>query len=202
MLKEGITENLMEITNLNQLDLSKTYTYADYLLWQFKERVELFKGKIFAMSPAPSRVHQEVSRNINRTFDLYFYRKKCKVYYAPFDVRLPDKSGEIKSVVQPDLCVICDSNKLDDKGCIGAPNLIVEIVSPGNSKKEMKNKLNLYEEAGVEEYWIVHPTEKSIFVYFLEEGKYKPLRPIFEGDIFHSVIFPDLEIDTEKVFEI
>lgn len=191
----------MEIKSLSQLDLSKTYTYADYLLWQFKERVELFKGKIFAMSSV-SRVHQEVSRNINRTFDLFFYGKKCEVYYAPFDVRLPDKNGEIKSVVQPDLCVICDPEKLDDKGCIGAPNLIVEIVSPGNSKREMKNKLNLYEEAGVPEYWVVHPTEKSVFVYFLENGKYQSLRPIFEGDVFSSVVFPELEIDTEKIFEV
>lgn len=191
----------MEITSLDQLDLSKNYTYADYLLWKFKERVELFKGKIFTMSPAPTRIHQKVSRNINRLFDLYFYGKPCEVYYAPFDVRLPNKNGEVVTVVQPDLCVICDESKLDDKGCTGAPNLVVEIVSPGNSVREMKNKLNLYEEAGVLEYWVVHPTEKSVFVYFLENGKYQSLRPIFEGDIFSSVIFPDLKIDTQKIFE-
>ncbi|MDO5105540.1 Uma2 family endonuclease [Capnocytophaga sp.] len=191
----------MEITNLSQLDPNGTYTYADYLLWKFKERVELFKGKIFAMSPAPARVHQEVLRNLYDTFSRVFRGQKCKLYFAPFDVRLPQKNGEVVTVVQPDLCVICDLSKLDEKGCQGAPDLVVEIVSPGNSKREMKNKLNLYEEAGVQEYWVVHPSEKAIFIYVLEAGKYRPLKPIFEGEIFASVLFPELKVDADQVFE-
>lgn len=191
----------MEITSLSQLDPNGTYTYADYLLWKFKERVELFKGKIFAMSPAPARLHQEVLRNLYDKFSVAFKGQKCKLYFAPFDVRLPSKDGKITTVVQPDLCVICDTEKLDDKGCIGAPDLVVEIVSPGNSKREMKNKLSLYEEAGVLEYWVVLPSEKAIFIYVLEDGKYRPLKPFFEGDVFNSVIFPNLEVDANAVFE-
>lgn len=191
----------MEITSLSQLDPNGTYTYADYLLWKFKERVELFKGKIFTMSPASAGVHQEVLRNLYDTFSRVFRGQKCKLYFAPFDVRLPSKDGKITTVVQPDLCVVCDIEKLDDKGCLGAPDLVVEIVSPGNSKREMKNKLNLYEEAGVLEYWVVLPSEKAIFIYVLEEGKYRPLKPIFEGEIFASVLFPELEVDADQVFE-
>ncbi|WP_042006912.1 Uma2 family endonuclease, partial [Capnocytophaga canis] len=94
---------------------------------------------------------------------------------APFDVRLPkkeEKGDNIHTVVQPDLCVICDESKLDERGCIGAPDLIIEILSPGNSKKEMKNKFELYQESGVEEYWIVNPTDENILVNVLEDGKY------------------------------
>lgn len=194
------------ITNINQLDLNGTYSYADYLLWQFKERVELIKGKIFKMSPAPNRKHQEISSNINRFLDRYFEHQKCGLYYAPFDVRLvnhkkstPEKT--ILSVVQPDLCVICDRSKLDEKGCIGAPDLIVEILSPGNSKKEMGVKFELYEENGVKEYWLVNPVEESILIYSLKKGKYNAQKPLIDKDIIKSSLFPDLNFIIEKVFE-
>lgn len=173
------------ITNINQLDLNKTYSYADYLLWRFKERVELIKGKILKMSPAPSRKHQEISRNINRVLDQYFYGQKCKLYYAPFDVRIPRQSSddkEVFTVVQPDLCVVCDESKLDDKGCIGAPDLIVEILSPGNSKREMKDKFELYQESGVREYWIVDPNQESVLIYILKNGEYIGLKPVVDDD--------------------
>ncbi|WOC52354.1 restriction endonuclease [Bergeyella porcorum] len=190
------------ITNINQLDLNKTYSYADYLLWRFKERVELIKGKILKMSPAPSRKHQEISRNINRVLDQYFYGQKCKLYYAPFDVRIPRQSNndkEVFTVVQPDLCVVCDESKLDDKGCIGAPDLIVEILSPGNSKREMKDKFELYQESGVREYWIVDPNQESVLIYILKNGEYIGLKPVVD-DVAVSYIFPDLTVHTNDIF--
>lgn len=190
------------ITNINQLDLNKTYSYADYLLWRFKERVELIKGKILKMSPAPSRKHQEISRNINRVLDQYFYGQKCKLYYAPFDVRIPRQSSddkEVFTVVQPDLCVVCDESKLDDKGCVGAPDLIVEILSPGNSKREMKDKFELYQESGVREYWIVDPNQESVLIYILKNGEYIGLKPVVD-DVAVSYIFPDLTVHTNDIF--
>ena len=194
------------VYKLSDLDLTKTYSYADYLLWQFQERVELIKGKIFEMSPAPSRKHQVVSRVLNRYLDRYFEFQRCGLYDAPFDVRLINfkKSTDDKkvfSVVQPDLCVVCDEIKLDDRGCIGAPDLVIEILSPGNSKKEMGIKFNLYEENHVKEYWIVEPAENSIFVYTLKKGKYIGLKPCIEGEKITSPLFPELDFEIEKIFE-
>ena len=193
------------ITDINQLDMDKTYSYADYLLWRFQERVELFKGKIFKMSPATSTSHQKISRVFAGNLYNYFINNSCEFFTAPFDVKLLNKKRstpekDIFTVVQPDLCVICDSKKLDKKGCNGAPDLVMEILSPGNSKKEMDIKFDLYEEAGVAEYWLVYPEEKSVIIYILKEGRYIGLKPFTEGQILRSTIFPDLEIDLEKVF--
>ncbi len=194
------------VKDINDLDFTKTYTYKDYLLWKFKERVELIKGKIFKMSPAPSISHQEISRNINRVLDHYFFGKSCKVFYAPLDVLLSDKKksseeNEIFTVVQPDLCVICDPEKIaDGKKCIGAPDLVIEILSPGNSKKEMDYKFDLYQEAGVQEYWLVYPEEKSINIFVLKNDEYIGLKPVSEGQILTSSIFPELRADVDKIF--
>ena len=188
-------------TKLSQLDLNKSYTYADYLMWQLKERVELIKGKIMAISPAPARMHQKILRKINRAFDSHFAEHLCEVYFAPLEVRVPDKKGNIKTVVQPDLCVICDPSKLDDRGCLGAPDLVVEILSPGNSKREMKDKFELYQENGVAEYWVVRPEEKNIQIFLLEKGKYIGLAPITEGDMAASTRFPELRFSTETLFD-
>lgn len=191
------------ITNINQLDLNGVYTYADYLLWKFEERVELLKGRIFKMSPAPSTQHQKSLGKLHLIFANYFEGKKCQVFFAPFDVRLPKKqeeNGKIYTVVQPDLCVICDPKKLDDRGCLGAPDLVIEILSPGNSKKEMKNKFELYEEAGVKEYWVVQPEYENIIIYILENGKYRGIAPVTEGDFATSHLFPELKIPASKIF--
>ncbi len=190
------------ITDINQLDLNGTYTYADYLLWKFEERIELIKGKIFKMSPAPSTKHQRILGDLHLVLAPYFKRQKCQIFLAPFDVRLPKKgknNEQILTVVQPDLCVVCDPEKIDEKGCIGAPDLIVEIISPGNSKKEMRNKFQLYEEVGVQEYWIIHPSEEHILVNVLEDGKYRTLRPVVD-DYITSVKFPELKIHTSDIF--
>jgi len=192
------------ITSLSQLDPNGTYTYADYLLWQFEERVELLRGKIRQIT-TPSRNHQGISGNLLRNIANALWKHPCKVYVAPFDVRLSrfDKirNQDVTTVVQPDLCVICDPAKLDDRGCIGAPDLIVEILSPGNSRTEMKDKFELYQEAGVLEYWVVSPIEKTIQVWKLNEQQiYIGLQPKVEGDLLTTPIIANLEVDVTEVF--
>ena len=192
----------MIITDISQLDLTKQYTYADYLAWQIEERLELIKGWIMRMA-APSINHQRVLRDVFRELDLYFYGKSCDLLFAPIDVVFKKEDNAlIKTVVQPDLCVVCDLTKVVGKICTGAPDLVVEILSPGNSKKEMKQKYEVYEENGVLEYWLVFPEEKSIQVFVRnEQGKFIGLQPCTEDDILTSTVFPELSIDLIKVFK-
>ena len=197
----------MLITQLSQLDLTKQYTYADYLAWRIEERIELIKGWIMRMS-APNLSHQKISQRLNLALMLFFQTHDCMVCAAPFDVRLQDKNKSTKAnkaiytVVQPDLCVICDLEKLDKRGCIGAPDLIIEILSPGNTRKEMKEKFEVYEENGVKEYWLVHPEDKNVQVYILNEyGKYIGLRHFVEDEVMTAHIFPDFKIDLNEVFK-
>lgn len=191
------------ITDISQLDPNGTYTYADYLKWQFDESVELIKGKIYRMSPAPKRMHQDASVNLENIIFNYLEGKSCKVYDAPFDVRLPvqnkKKPHQIYTVVQPDLFVVCDLSKLDDDGCLGAPDWIIEITSPRTAKNDFNEKYNLYEEAGVREYWIIQPKEKAVNVYVLENGRYE-LVDVYESDLIPSRTFPDLSIAHERIF--
>ena len=192
----------MEINSLNQLDLvNGIYSYADYLVWKIKERVELLKGKILEMS-APSPIHQEISGNLQGALFVFLKNSKCKLYTAPFDVRFPQKGeSQVYTVVQPDLCVVCDLEKIDGRGCVGAPDLVVEILSPSNSRKDLKDKYEIYQEAGVPEYWIVDADDKAIYRYVLEGDTYIGLPPVSEGDVFHSRKFPEMEIDTKHIFK-
>lgn len=140
------------VRSIDQLDLTKQYSYKDYLKWQFSERLELIRGYVHQISPAPSRRHQELVHNFTLSLGNYLKGKKCKIYSAPFDVRLPSLgNSETLTVLQPDISVICDLTKLDDQGCVGAPDLVIEILSPGNTDKEMKHKYGIYEESGVKE---------------------------------------------------
>ncbi|MBP7397238.1 MAG: Uma2 family endonuclease [Flavobacterium sp.] len=190
------------VKNFSDLDLTKTYTYSDYLLWQFSERVELIKGFIRKMSPAPSRKHQTISYNLTLSIGKFFQNHPCSVFVAPFDVRLPIASSKKdNTVVQPDLCIICDENKLDDKGCNGAPDLIVEILSPNNSKHDVDTKFNLYQESGVKEYWIVEPEERFVLVYTLQNEEYIGLKPFSEGQIIKSPLFSEMQITVDEVFK-
>ena len=191
------------------LDLDKRYTYADYLTWLDDKTRELIHGFIKMMSPAPRPIHAEVSSNISWHLSAILKKNKgkCKVFYAPFDVRLP-KNGEtadnkIDTVVQPDICVICDLSKLDKRGCCGAPDMIVEILSPSTLKKDVTDKFALYEESGVKEYWIVHPEDKAVTVFLLQEnGKYNDgITYEWEGKIpVHT--FNDYSINLNDIFEI
>lgn len=195
-----------KVVSLSQLDLvNGVYSYADYLTWQFEQTVELIKGKIFLMS-APSRKHQSASWQLTLAIGNRFAKHTCKAFAAPFDVRLYDKrksaNKDVYTVVQPDICIICDLDKLDDKGCLGAPDLVVEILSPGNSSKEMKTKKLLYEENGIQEYWIIDPEHENAFQFHLtDEGTYSPASIYVNDDTFNSVIFPDLTIDLSEIFK-
>jgi Uma2 family endonuclease len=196
------------ITDLSQLDLNKTYSYADYLTWQFDDMVELIKGKIVQMSPAPNVRHQSISTDLRRILANYFWRKKCRLFYAPFDVRLYDRrksillNKDIYTVVQPDLCVICNPEFLDKTGCNGAPDWIIEILSRGNSKKEMETKYALYEEAGVREYWIVYPEQRAIHQFVLDENDHYQFKKMYAEDGFVvPELFSDLEVNLIDVFE-
>ena len=178
------------------------YSYADYLKWDYEEIVELIKGKIFAKAAAPSRRHQGVLGNVFVPMSIFLKNNPCKVYPAPFDVRFSKDPAydKIDSVVQPDISVICDLSKLDDKGCWGAPDLIVEILSPGNSRVELQNKYGLYQEYGVREYWVVHPIECTLLIYTLIGGKFQPSRLYTFGDKVHSEVLPGFELDLDEVF--
>jgi Uma2 family endonuclease len=186
------------------LDINKPYTYADYFKWKFEERVELIRGHIFKMSPAPNRVHQKISSFIANELYNYLKGKKCEVYYAPFDVRLPRKSKEDKDIItvlQPDICVICNLSKLDGRGCLGAPDIVVEILSPGNNAKELKNKYEVYEESGVKEYWIVSPQDNTFVAYTLINGAYETSRIMVAGDIVTSSVLDGFSLDLSELFE-
>ena len=189
------------ITNIDQLDLSKTYTYSDYLLWQFSERVELIKGFILKMSPTPSMKHQKVSMNITVEISSYLKKSSCNLFAAPFDVRLPIKSAKKDTtVVQPDLCVICDESKLDERGCNGVPDLMIEIISPNNSKHDVDTKFKLYEEAGVLEYWIVEPYDKIVLIYTRVNEKFIGLKPFSLREKIDSPLFPEMKIELDDIF--
>ncbi len=194
------------IKRIDQLDLTKQYTYADYLTWQFDERVELIRGWISRMSPAPLRIHQGISTTLTIQIGIYLLNKKCKLYPAPFDVRLTNKrksipNKSITSVVQPDISVICDMEKLDEKGCIGAPDWIIEILSPDNTKKEMRDKFSLYEESGVREYWVVYPEYFQVQVFDLINDKFISRGFYVKEDLIPVGIFEGFSIDTNLLFD-
>ena len=192
-----------EISKFEDIDLLKTYTFADYLKWPFDERVELIKGKIFPMS-GPGTSHQRVSQRLSAKLYNFLENKSCEVFTAPFDIRWPRRSKEDKeilTVLQPDICVICDPSKIDEWGCIGDPDIVVEILSPGNYQKELKNKYEVYEEAGVLEYWIIHPEEKTFMKYSLNvDGKFQLSHLLTLGDEITSSILPDFTLSLDEFF--
>ena len=192
------------ITNISDLDLNGTYSYADYLQWQFEETIELIKGKITRMSPAPKRVHQEAAVNFVPLLLSFFKKHPCKLYFAPFDVRLhknpTDSNKNVFTVVKPDICVVCDLSKLDDNGCVGAPDLIIEITSKSTRQRDFQLKYTVYEEAGVNEYWIAEPIEKVIYQNHLVNGKYELVAILGEGETLKSRHFPGLEVEISEVF--
>lgn len=203
----NFTKSFTVITSLDQLDLTKQYTYADYLTWQFSDRVELIRGWIYKMSPAPLRSHQRIAGNLYSMIERFLENKSCEVYFAPFDVRLLNKrkstpDNQIASVVQPDISVICDKSKLDERGCVGAPDWIIEILSPGNSKNEMKDKFDLYQENAVREYWVVYPEYLQIQVFDLIDDKFALRDTYVIDDKIPVKIFDNFYIDSNKVFKL
>ena len=191
------------ITNIAQLDRKATYSYADYLTWRLEDMVELIKGKVFLTSPAPAERHQKISTRLTIEIGLQLKGQLYNLYAAPFDVRLiktSSKDADIYTVVQPDLCVICDESKIDEKGCIGAPDWIIEILSPASSKKDLNEKYNLYEENGVREYWVVFPDSNVINQYVLLNGKYDFINTFGRYDVLTPAIFSSLKVELKEIF--
>ena len=205
--KPSVVEEPIAMYGTLDLDESKRYTYADYLTWLDDKRRELINGFIHLMS-GPVRRHGRASYKLTLKIGNYIEENKgkCHVYQAPFDVRLPlhgsSDDDKIYDVVQPDICVICDLSKLDDKGCVGAPDLIVEVLSPSTLKKDWNYKFNLYEKAGVREYWIVDPQTKTANVFLLQsDGNYDDGTVYESGQKAPVSIFEGLEIVLDELFE-
>ena len=178
-----------------------TYTYADYKDWELKEgeRYELIYGAAYAMS-APSTYHQLIAGEMFRQIANYLARKPCKVIPAPYDVRLfyeEDESDD--TIVQPDISIICDKEKRGPEGCRGAPDFVAEILSPSNTAIEMEEKFQLYQDAGVREYWLVNPKNKTLKTHFFAEGEIH-IRTYSATDKANVGIFPGFAVDLEPVF--
>ena len=190
------------VTDFNQLDLSKKYTYADYLTWWFEERVELIRGKILKMSPAPSDNHQKIHARFVAEIAPFLKRKPCQIRYAPFDVKLKRSydDKEVFTIVQPDICIVCKPEILEPRGCNGAPDMIIEILSESNRKHDLVTKFQLYEESGVNEYWIVYPMDSIDEVYLLEAGKYKLDKKYIEDELVPVRTIDGLNIDLKDIF--
>ena len=178
---------------------NRLYTYADYRLWDDSERMELVKGVPHAMSPATSTKHQLVSAALVRILGNYLFGKPCKLFHAPYDVRLKGMGDDDDTVLQPDIIVVCDQSKLDEHGCNGAPDLVMEILSPSTSGYDKVVKLNLYWQAGVHEYWIVDTADKTIQKYILKDGEYV-IRGYAEADSVPVSTLEGCVVDLSQVF--
>ncbi|HIJ80510.1 MAG TPA: Uma2 family endonuclease [Desulfuromonadales bacterium] len=181
------------------------FTYADYLTWPDDERWEIIDGVAYAMSPAPGSLHQRISMDLSRQFATFLKGKTCKVYAAPFDVRLAEQSGltddKIETVVQPDIVIICDANKIDNRGSNGPPDLIIEILSPSSAAFDLKQKFELYQRHHVKEYWIIHPAEMTVFVYNLScAGIYESPKRYAQDDKIPVSLLGELVIDLAEAF--
>ncbi|WP_234124306.1 Uma2 family endonuclease [Clostridium hydrogenum] len=180
---------------------NKLYTYSDYLNYPEGERIEIIDGHIYRVAAAPSRIHQSVIMELSTIINSYIKSNNgsCKVYSAPFDVILKNDDEQVtssKNIVQPDISVICDKSKLTDKGCTGAPDMIIEVVSPYNSNSDYIRKLNLYYQFKVREYWIVNPMEETILVYSLNENcEYAAPKSYTFKNTIKVGIYDNLEID-------
>jgi Uma2 family endonuclease len=186
-------------------DYSAEYTYGDYLKFEIEEMVELIRGKIYRMSPAPRVKHQIVIKNLTILFhNLLSDKISCDFFIAPVDVVLPIENKrrlDSKTVVQPDLFVICDKKVIEETAVFGVPNLVIEIVGGKSIKKDTQIKYDLYEEAGVGEYWIVFAESYFLEVYILENGKYVNKGRFSEGDEVPVKTLPGLSINTNDVFK-
>ena len=193
------------IRSLSELDPNKTYTYADYLSWQLTEWVELIRGRVRQMAGA-SIPHQRISRRLEYAIEAHLSGGRCEMFHAPTDVRLetPDLNGTrlLQTVVQPDIFVNCDPSRLTQNSCIGPPEWIIEVVSPSNASRDVREKFDLYQEAGVGEYWIVYPNEQLISVYVRDSGtdRYRTVGDYAQPGAIPSFTLPNLVLDWANVF--
>ncbi|MDA3941793.1 MAG: Uma2 family endonuclease [Spirochaetia bacterium] len=193
------------------------FTYREYCTWPENERWELIDGEAYDMSPAPSSKHQRISFKLSTQLGLLLENNPCEAFSAPFDVMLPifpiESEDIIDTIVQPDISVICDPSKITEKGCLGAPDLVIEILSPSTSKKDLNDKFQLYEKHGVKEYWVVDPGNKYIRVFHLKfeekkSGKYDDGTLIppanwreDKNTIAESIVLKGFTVDIKKLFD-
>ena len=182
----------------------RRYTFADVLTWDEDERAEIINGEVIMMSPPPSRAHQEISGEMFRQLANYLEGKKCRVYHAPFAVRLFEKDGDspedVETMVEPDISIVCNPSKLDKHGCKGAPDMVVEVLSPSTRRHDRLVKLGLYQRAGVREYWIVDPGNKTVQVLTLTNGLLLP-HEVYERDGVAKVnVLDGCFVELSKVF--
>lgn len=179
------------------------YTFADCLTWGESERIEIINGEAVMMAP-PTRIHQEILMELSRQLANFLEGKKCKVYPAPFAVRLFEKEGDapedVNTMVEPDISVVCDHDKLDKHGCKGAPDLVVEVLSPSTQRHDRLVKLDLYQRAGVREYWIVDPDSSTVQVFMLKDGYLHPYEVYSDKDIAKVNVLDGCFIELSKVF--
>lgn len=179
------------------------YTYADYLKFEFEYMVELIRGKIFKMTPAPSMRHQEISANLHSLMWFFLKGKNCKVFAAPTDIVLPienKKRNKSQTVVQPDICILCDTSIIEEQAAFGPPTLVVEILSSHTKKKDLQLKYDIYEEAGVQEYWIVLPNEEMVEQFILVNGKYGRIGTFTIEDEISAQVLPGLKVQLSEIF--
>ena len=179
-------------------------TFADVLAWPEDERAELIAGVPVNMAP-PSRAHQKIVVELARQLANYLEGKRCEVYAAPFAVRLFERAGDrpedVDTMVEPDLAVVCDPEKLDERGCKGAPDLIVEVLSPSTQRHDRLTKYNLYERAGVREYWIVSPEERTVQVSVLQaDGRYRVVELYTSGDVAKVNVLEGCFLELSKMW--
>ena len=176
----------------------KRYTYTDYCAWGDDKRWELIDGVPYAMS-APNQAHQEISMQLSLLIGGFLVGKPCKVFAAPFDVRLNADYGD-DTVLQPDILVVCDKTKLDGKSCVGAPDMVIEVLSPSTALRDKVLKYRWYLSAGVREYWIVSPDDRTVMVHVLQNGEYVS-RPYGDADTIPVNVLEGCVIDLSEVFE-
>lgn len=188
----------------NHFQRKQTYTYADYLTLSTDERYELIDGTLYNMSPAPSTKHQQIAGALYRQFGNYLEGRSCQVFIAPFDVRLLSQSKrdeDVTNVVQPDISVICDPDKIDEKGCNGSPDLIIEVLSPATAKKDKGEKLRLYRKAGVRQYWIVDPANETVEIFDFSVNLFADAFVYGKADRITVSLFTDFEIELSTIFK-
>lgn len=197
------THDELHISKVAEISLSGIYSYADYLRWKSEDRMELIRGQVFKMSPLTSVTHQRWCGFMYAKLYEYLSDKKAEVFIAPLDIRLPDRSnqdGDIFTVVQPDLFVVCNPDQLEEKGCLGAPDIVIEILSDGNNWRELTDKFRVYEEAGVKEYWIINPKRKLFFVYRLDKYyRFQSEGANLYRDGHLSSVLPDFKLNLKEL---
>jgi Uma2 family endonuclease len=182
------------------------HTYADYLTWSDTQRNELINGTAYVREPpAPSPSHQGVVVELCRQAANTLKGKPCRVYVAPFDIRLPktaEPDDEVDTVVQPDVFIVCDPLKVDARGMRGAPDWIAEVLSPHTARYDTIVKLPIYERAGVREVWFIHPIDRTLTIYRLEEGHYQRTTLLaLEGQTPLTAV-PGVSIDWDQVLAV